>query len=275
VRGIEKMVDEDRYCIDVLTQIGAIQAALDKVALGLLDDHAHHCVVGADPDSRDEKTRRADGRGRSPDAARLKNPRGGADAPRVTSLRFTLCLLIVGIVAAFPTVASADDLVSPSFSQGKSLDSLPPGFKTTGNQAKAIADGTKAVADVAKKYDGIKAGVFLRNDRWEVDYYDATTIRLEVVVSSDGHVDHVWKGLAARGLLRPRALRAPVRQGVDPGRVRADVHGAVLRPQAAAPHAARGPARAAVVRRLVPLLHDPRTRRRPSGSSTRCSPTSL
>jgi DNA-binding FrmR family transcriptional regulator len=56
VRGIEKMVDEERYCIDVLTQIGAIQAALDKVALGLLDDHAHHCVMGADPESRDEKT---------------------------------------------------------------------------------------------------------------------------------------------------------------------------------------------------------------------------
>ena len=56
VRGIEKMVDEERYCIDVLTQIGAIQAALDKVALGLLDDHAHHCVMGAAPDPRDEKT---------------------------------------------------------------------------------------------------------------------------------------------------------------------------------------------------------------------------
>jgi DNA-binding FrmR family transcriptional regulator len=56
VRGIEKMVDEERYCIDVLTQIGAIQAALDKVALGLLDDHAHHCVMGAAPDTRDEKT---------------------------------------------------------------------------------------------------------------------------------------------------------------------------------------------------------------------------
>jgi DNA-binding FrmR family transcriptional regulator len=42
------MVAEDRYCIDVLTQISAIQAALDKVALGLLDDHAHHCVMGAE-----------------------------------------------------------------------------------------------------------------------------------------------------------------------------------------------------------------------------------
>src|SRR4051794_8691602 len=46
VRGVERMVEEDRYCIDVLTQISAVQAALDKVALGLLDDHARHCVVG-------------------------------------------------------------------------------------------------------------------------------------------------------------------------------------------------------------------------------------
>jgi CsoR family transcriptional regulator, copper-sensing transcriptional repressor len=45
VRGIERMVEEDRYCIDVITQISAVQAALDKVALGLLDDHARHCVV--------------------------------------------------------------------------------------------------------------------------------------------------------------------------------------------------------------------------------------
>ena len=46
VRGIQGMLQDDRYCIDVLTQISAIQAALDKVALGLLDDHARHCVVG-------------------------------------------------------------------------------------------------------------------------------------------------------------------------------------------------------------------------------------
>jgi DNA-binding FrmR family transcriptional regulator len=46
VRGVSRMVEEDRYCIDVLTQIGAIQAALDKVALGLLDDHARHCLLG-------------------------------------------------------------------------------------------------------------------------------------------------------------------------------------------------------------------------------------
>jgi DNA-binding FrmR family transcriptional regulator len=56
VRGIQGMVADDRYCIDVLTQIAAIQAALDKVALGLLDDHAHHCVTGASADDRDAKT---------------------------------------------------------------------------------------------------------------------------------------------------------------------------------------------------------------------------
>ncbi|MDX6375709.1 MAG: CsoR family transcriptional regulator, copper-sensing transcriptional repressor [Gaiellaceae bacterium] len=56
VRGVERMVEEDRYCIDVLTQITAVQAALDKVALGLLDEHARHCVLGAADDDRDDKT---------------------------------------------------------------------------------------------------------------------------------------------------------------------------------------------------------------------------
>jgi CsoR family transcriptional regulator, copper-sensing transcriptional repressor len=56
VRGIERMVEEDRYCIDILTQISAVQAALDKVALGLMDQHAHHCVVGAGEDKREERT---------------------------------------------------------------------------------------------------------------------------------------------------------------------------------------------------------------------------
>ena len=56
VRGVESMVEEDRYCIDVVTQITAIQSALDKVALSLLEDHAAHCVVGAEPEQRDEKT---------------------------------------------------------------------------------------------------------------------------------------------------------------------------------------------------------------------------
>jgi DNA-binding FrmR family transcriptional regulator len=50
------MVEDDRYCIDVLTQISAAQAALDKVALELLDDHVQHCVVGAGPKLRDERT---------------------------------------------------------------------------------------------------------------------------------------------------------------------------------------------------------------------------
>jgi CsoR family transcriptional regulator, copper-sensing transcriptional repressor len=56
VRGVERMVEEDRYCIEVLTQISAIQAALDKVALGLLDQHAAHCVVGAEEADQAEKT---------------------------------------------------------------------------------------------------------------------------------------------------------------------------------------------------------------------------
>jgi DNA-binding FrmR family transcriptional regulator len=56
VRGVERMVEQDRYCIDVLTQISAVQAALDKVALGLLDDHAHHCVVGASKSEQGEAT---------------------------------------------------------------------------------------------------------------------------------------------------------------------------------------------------------------------------
>ena len=55
VRGIQKMVDEDRYCIDVLTQISAVQAALDKVALGLLDGHVRHCVTEASMEGRSEE----------------------------------------------------------------------------------------------------------------------------------------------------------------------------------------------------------------------------
>jgi DNA-binding FrmR family transcriptional regulator len=57
VRGVQGMVQDDRYCIDILTQISAVQAALDKVALGLLDQHAQHCVIGAqEPAERGEKT---------------------------------------------------------------------------------------------------------------------------------------------------------------------------------------------------------------------------
>ena len=56
VRGVQGMVDEDRWCIDVITQISAIQAALDKVALGLLDEHARHCVMGAEDGERTQRT---------------------------------------------------------------------------------------------------------------------------------------------------------------------------------------------------------------------------
>jgi DNA-binding FrmR family transcriptional regulator len=55
VRGIAGMVEDDRYCIDVLQQISAAQAALDKVALALVDDHTRHCVLGADPENQEEK----------------------------------------------------------------------------------------------------------------------------------------------------------------------------------------------------------------------------
>jgi DNA-binding FrmR family transcriptional regulator len=56
VRGVERMVEEDRYCIDVVTQVTAIQAALDKVALELLSDHASHCVIGAAPEEQGQRT---------------------------------------------------------------------------------------------------------------------------------------------------------------------------------------------------------------------------
>lgn len=47
VRGIARMVDEDKYCIDILTQVSAVNAALHKVSLGLVQDHIGHCVVDA------------------------------------------------------------------------------------------------------------------------------------------------------------------------------------------------------------------------------------
>lgn len=47
VRGLQKMVADDVYCIDVLTQISAVRSALDSVAIGLLQDHLSHCVVSA------------------------------------------------------------------------------------------------------------------------------------------------------------------------------------------------------------------------------------
>ena len=47
VRGIERMVDDERYCIDVLTQIAAVKTALESLAFTILDDHVNHCVAGA------------------------------------------------------------------------------------------------------------------------------------------------------------------------------------------------------------------------------------
>jgi DNA-binding FrmR family transcriptional regulator len=47
VRGIERMVEDDRYCIDILTQIGAVSTALERVAFRILDQHVNHCVAGA------------------------------------------------------------------------------------------------------------------------------------------------------------------------------------------------------------------------------------
>jgi DNA-binding FrmR family transcriptional regulator len=60
VRGLQRMVDEDTYCIDVLTQISAVTSALQSVAVGLLDEHLHHCVTDAvasgAPDASDKVT---------------------------------------------------------------------------------------------------------------------------------------------------------------------------------------------------------------------------
>src|ERR1700682_5269226 len=54
VRGVHPMVDEERYCIDILTQVNAVKAALDRVAVNLLDDHVRHCVTDAVRDGNGE-----------------------------------------------------------------------------------------------------------------------------------------------------------------------------------------------------------------------------
>lgn len=60
VRGLQRLVEEDTYCIDVLTQISAVTSALQSVAVGLLDEHLHHCVTDAvaagSPDAADKVT---------------------------------------------------------------------------------------------------------------------------------------------------------------------------------------------------------------------------
>ena len=61
VRGIERMVEDDRYCIDILTQISAATTALESLAFKILDEHVNHCVADAlsagDPDVAAEKSR--------------------------------------------------------------------------------------------------------------------------------------------------------------------------------------------------------------------------
>jgi DNA-binding FrmR family transcriptional regulator len=61
VRGIERMLEDGRYCIDILTQISAVNTALEAVAVKILDDHVNHCVAGAlasgDPAVAEEKSR--------------------------------------------------------------------------------------------------------------------------------------------------------------------------------------------------------------------------
>jgi DNA-binding FrmR family transcriptional regulator len=61
VRGIAKMIEDDRYCIDILTQLGAVDTALEAVAIKVLEDHVQHCVAGAlasgDAKEANEKSR--------------------------------------------------------------------------------------------------------------------------------------------------------------------------------------------------------------------------
>lgn len=54
VRGLQGMIEDDKYCIDVLTQIASVTKALQGVGLGLLDEHLRHCVVAAAADGADE-----------------------------------------------------------------------------------------------------------------------------------------------------------------------------------------------------------------------------
>ena len=57
VRGLQRMIDEDTYCIDVLQQIAAVNGALQNVAIGLLDEHVGHCVANAAADGDQDKAR--------------------------------------------------------------------------------------------------------------------------------------------------------------------------------------------------------------------------
>jgi DNA-binding FrmR family transcriptional regulator len=64
-RGIQRMVEEEKYCIDILTQISALTSALQGVAIGLLDDHLRHCVTDAARSGGEELDRRLEEAGRA------------------------------------------------------------------------------------------------------------------------------------------------------------------------------------------------------------------
>ena len=85
VRGIAKMIDEDKYCIDVLTQISAVNSALQSVALGLLDEHLGHCVTprGRRGRRRGRREARRGIRGHRPPGARPSR-RASASSMRST-----------------------------------------------------------------------------------------------------------------------------------------------------------------------------------------------
>ncbi|GAE31973.1 metal-sensitive transcriptional regulator [Halalkalibacter hemicellulosilyticus] len=55
VRGIHNMVENDRYCVDILNQIAAVQSAMNKVSLALMEDHTHHCVANAIKNNKGEE----------------------------------------------------------------------------------------------------------------------------------------------------------------------------------------------------------------------------
>jgi DNA-binding FrmR family transcriptional regulator len=54
VRGLQRMIEDDTYCIDIITQVGSVTGALQRVALGLVDQHLHHCVMEAAGTSEDD-----------------------------------------------------------------------------------------------------------------------------------------------------------------------------------------------------------------------------
>ncbi len=58
VRGLQRMVDDDEYCIDILTQVSAATKALQSVAVGLLDEHLRHCIAGAAAAGDTEESKR-------------------------------------------------------------------------------------------------------------------------------------------------------------------------------------------------------------------------